>query len=248
MELTASNLSKNDLVLLMETIEMIEKINSKEDYFNIIPQINNLVPFGVFSHALFDCKRNDQGILKVIDMFQVGTYPEEWIARYVENNYAQVDPIVTQNILNLSEYQRWQDTYKIIHPPKEFQMEAEDFGLEDGATIGGFSIRRPEFSLFCLSGKEMEHNDRTKYIVQRLVNIFHQAIKRARANELKPGLTLQQKIILDYLKRGMSQKLIADEMCLGPDRIKAVVSEISKILDTENAVNSVYMAMRHGEI
>ena len=248
MQLTASSLSKGDLVLLMETLESIEKIKSKEDYFKFIPKLSNLVPFGMFSHAIFDCKRNNNGILKVIDMFQVGTYPAEWAKRYSEKQYAQIDPIVTQNILNLSEYQRWKDTYKLIPPPKNFQMEADDFGLNDGATIGGFSVRRPEFSLFCLSGKEMEHNERTEYIVRKLVNAFHQSIKRARAAELNPGLTMQQKVVLDYLKMGMPQKVIATEMRLGPDRVKAIVSEIRKVLDTENSVNSVYMAMRHGDI
>lgn len=248
MQHSASSLSKSDLILLMETMEKIEKIDKKGDYFDIIPKLNNLIPFGVFSHALLECKRNDQGILKVIDTFQVGSYPEEWAKRYAKYDYALIDPIVTQNVLNGSRYQRWKDTYEIIHPPKKFKMEADDFGLQDGVTIGGVSVRRPEFSLFCLSGKEMEHNDRTQYITERLINHLHQAIKRVRISDLKTELTDQQKDVLHYLKLGMPQKNIADELRLGPDRIKGIIAEIKNMLDSENAIHSVFMTMKQGDI
>ncbi len=246
--ITAKDLGKDDLVSIFETLEAVERVRSKEDYLQLIPEINNLIPFGVLSHALVECRANDQGLLEIVDHFQVGTYPSEWTERYAEMNYGLIDPVIHQNLAGAFGYQRWQETYKMIEPLKQFQMEADDFGLADGITIGGASVRQPEFSVLSLSGEGIEFNGRSKFIVQRLINTLHQALRRAKANSKKPSLTKQQKIVLDYLKQGMSQKVIADRMFLSPDRIKGIISEIRKRLDAENAVHSVYQAMLHGEI
>lgn len=245
---TASDMSKSDLILLFETLEIIEKCSNKDDYHKLIPFLNNLVPFGVLSHTLIECRKDEKGIAEITDNFQIGSCPPQWVERYFEQGYGLTDPIMKQNIVGGFKVQRWKDTYKKIRPLKQFQMEAEDFGLRDGLTIGGASIRKPEFSVLTLSGQGVEYNSRTKFIMKRFINPLHQAIRYARSAHNKPELTTQQKQVLGYLVRGLSQKMIADKMYLGPDNIKLIVSKIKKALDAENTVHSACMAMKYGEI
>lgn len=236
----ASDLSKSDLVLLLEMIEKVEYSDSIDGYLKIINDLNSLIPFGVFSHCLFE-RKNDKDD---IDTFYVGTYPDEWVSRYVEKKYALLDPIVARCV----KYQRWTDTYREITPPEIFKKESEDFGLGDGVTVFSTSLRRPEFSLFSLSGDEMDHSERTKFIVQRLANPLHQTIQRIRVNGSKRDLTDQQRTVLNYLANGESQKAIADKMHLCQSRIRDIVSEIRALFDTENTCHSVFTATKNGEI
>ncbi len=246
--LSASILSKGDLVLTFDIIAQIEKISTREEYNNFIPSISRLVPFGVVNHTLVECQKKDSLILKIRDNFHAGNCPTEWVNRYFDMGYGISDPVMINNLLGGLKIQRWKDTYKAIPPSKNFVMEAEDFGLKDGLTIGCASIRKPEFSIFSLSGEGVEYNERTKFIMERLINTLHSALSRSRSDSNCAELTTRQKQVLDFLKHGHPQKVIATNMGLSQDRIKAIISEIKNLMETENAVHSVYMATKYGEI
>lgn len=83
-----------------------------------------------------------------IDYF--GQWPDEWLTRYDENHYVDIDPVAKRLLQSVTPF-TWQDAVidRPVNAPERIVMnEARDFGITDGAEI---PIHEAGFGLATLS-------------------------------------------------------------------------------------------------
>jgi DNA-binding CsgD family transcriptional regulator len=193
------------------------------------------------------CKKGKDGQIQSLDIVNVN-YPSEWIELYVARNYEQVDPILKENFENFS-LQFWDDTYKKTPPPKNFLSLAEDFGLNCGYTHGVRNLTGEEGSLFSLSGRTVEHSERTATILNVAIPHLHQALCRAvKYSSTRTGGTLspREKEVLKWMMQGKSTWEISKIIHISERTVHFHAKNIKQKLNASSRTHAVAIALEDG--
>jgi DNA-binding CsgD family transcriptional regulator len=236
-------LAKTDAICLLELIHSSLFCTTEQDFRKLILDAKKLISF---DHAacLMGTKSRSHALTRY-ELINI-SYPDEWLYYYVTKNYHLVDPIVKENFTNYS-LQYWHDTYKKFDAPRQFVMEAEDFGLRKGYSIGQRNLNATEGSLFSFAGKNIEHTPRTEIILTHIMPHLHQAFMRLmEADGRKKGavsLTQREKEILRWVKEGKSTWDVSVILGISRDTVKFHMKNIFHKLNTTSRSHAIAVAL-----
>lgn len=196
-------LGKTDLIQLLELVHSSLEISTEEDVAALMGRVASLLPVDnmVCGLAKIDSDTRFLGIMKVVDV----SYPPGWMAHYLEQNYARVDPIFRKHF---QEYrpQVWSRTFAGTVSPEEksFLHEANSCGLNDGITLGIPEGRSAIASLFSFHGKGLTKHSRHLDILEYLLPHFHCALAASipGSGAPAPNLSNREQEILQWATIG----------------------------------------------
>lgn len=144
----------------------------------------------------------------------LSTFPKEWVEHYLDNNFSEVDPLVTKAPMSFAPFQ-WSDIINatpLTDRQKHYWMEASDYGLTEGIgiPIHGYNGRLAIVTLVSrqLSQQELnrifhEYRDQI-HILSLIYNSYASDIltlhKTSEKQDIK--LTAREKECLQWVARG----------------------------------------------
>lgn len=189
------------------------------------------------------------------DQYGYGTYPLEWAARYQEQNYIRVDPVV------VGCYQRfhpvdWKRLDWTSKAAKAFKAEAADFGVgNQGYSI---PIRGPngQFALFtvnttCDDTEWEEFSEKHRRELILIAHYFNQ-----KALEFEPNKTPEQAQTLSpreidamtLLAIGYSRAQVAETLSISEHTLRVYIESARFKLGAANTTHAVARALSRGLI
>lgn len=184
-----------------------------------------------------------------------GTYSQEWAARYQEQNYIRIDPVV------IGCYQRfhpvdWKQLDWSSRAARAFQAESLEFGVgNQGYSI---PIRGPngQFALFTVNHTctDPEWADFTETKRRELILIAHYFNQKAldfapgRAPEPAQALSPREVDALTLLAIGYSRAQVAETLSISEHTVRVYIESARFKLGAMNTTHAVARAICRGLI
>lgn len=189
------------------------------------------------------------------DQYGCGTYSDAWRARYLEQNYLRVDPVI------LGCFQRfhpvdWKRLDWASKAAKAFQAEAIEYGVGNQ----GFSvpIRGPngQFALFTISHScdDKWWADWTEAHRRDLILIAHYFNQKAlefepdRTPEQSQALSPREVDSMTLLAMGYSRAQVADTLSISEHTLRVYIESARFKLGAMNTTHAVARALSRGLI
>jgi|SRR5579859_59141 len=143
----------------------------------------------------------------------ISTYPENWVAHYVRNNYEQLDPVIRQALESPEPFRWGLDLPAIQIAPAQriFLDEASEFGIRLGFTVPIHDGRGPVAALTFAAEQRRPQFERCidthGRVLQLMAMYFHAHVRRKLAGERKiDGILLSPREFecLEWSSRGKS--------------------------------------------
>lgn len=189
------------------------------------------------------------------DQFAVGTYSQDWAARYVENDYQRIDPVIA-------------GAYQRFHPVDwrrlDWSGKAAKALMEDAARHGvgnqGFSVplRGPhgQFALFTANHSCDEETWDTFIEMYRrdLLLIAHYFNQKAlefepdRVPGMRPSLSPREVDAITLLALGYGRAQVAQSLAISEHTLRVYIESARHKLGAINTVHAVARALTLGLI
>lgn len=239
-------LTKREAVSLLEIIHEALGCN-RESLDELFRRLAQLVPFDHAICGIGEINRNS--VIQPHEIINI-SYPAEWLDRYLERDYIQVDPIIRENFTRYG-LQYWEDTYRGTPPPKELSAEAADFGLTRGCSFGMRAPGERRGSILTLSGESIERNERTETILTHVMPHLHQTFVRiAAAPERLAAVRIssRERETLNWVKEGKSNWEISVILGISEGAVKFHIRNIMRKLNVVSRSHAVAVAFERGVI
>lgn len=166
------DLSKDELVRILELIEFSQKCNSPESVKTLIMAARD-----VMEAEFAVCGFTSTGARPMVTDFVNGNYPDEWVRRYTEENLCLHDPVV----LFHSRYmltQLWTDVFRSYDYPQANALvkDAGDYGIKFGISGGVYSPERNEVAIFTFASDRDRFKGHHKKLLDILAVHFYRAL------------------------------------------------------------------------
>lgn len=255
MQASLKKLTKKDFISVLELINSCLSVSDEERFYGLLDDIKLLVPhdFAVCGIA----KIKNRTLSNVIDIVNV-SYPEEWMALYLKNNFHIIDPIAHTHFSNFKP-QIWSKTYqKYPDIDPKFLSMAHDFGLSEGLTYGVMEPGGHIGSIFSFAGSSQKASRRHLMFLKLVIPHLHQALVRILQEKKKKniltetGITLplssREEEMLNWLKLGKTNWEISVILNIGERTVKFHVHNIMEKLNAVTRGHAVAKAMELGII
>ncbi len=238
-------LGKTELAAVIELIQESLSCETPEQFRALVEKLGKLIRFD-YSIAGFVTSAN--GELRSYSIISTN-YPPEWLKVYEGNGYPYIDPLVRENFATF-ELQYWKDTYRKHMPPRKFIMDARDFKLNDGYTIGARNRNGSNGSIFTISSGLMKQEKRTGTVLRVMAPHLHNCMARIQKAAKKQGIKIsfREKEVLSWLKEGKSSWDISEILHVSENTVNFHIKNIMQKLDTVNRSQAVAKALEAGVI
>ncbi len=226
--------------------ERLEAANTPDELQNLIVLLRD--HYNV-DHIVYHWVNSDG------DQYGCGTYPKEWVARYLQQGYLRIDPVV-------------QGCYQRFHPvdwkrldwsgkaSRAFQKDAVAHGIgNQGYSI---PIRGPngQFALFTLSSnctdeewdRFTEENRRALILVAHYFNQKALELEPGRAPEPAQPLSPREIESLTLLGVGYSRAQAAQTLSISEHTLRVYIESARFKLGAMNTTHAVARALSRGLI
>lgn len=244
-----SQLTRRELVSLLEIVDKSLHVATKQDLTALLQDVQKLVPAEHTVSALAETTPNGRyvGPLQLVNL----SYPTDWLSRYIEADYATVDPIL-QHHFDHFEAQVWSQTYRRAHSRKQqmFIGEAADCHLSQGITVGVKSASQPMGSLFSFSGQKMGEHASHAAVLQQLVPHLHQALLSLTflPSAADPLLSSREREVLLWIKEGKTNWEISKILLISERTVRFHVGNVLNKLQASTRGHAVAVALQQGLI
>lgn len=189
------------------------------------------------------------------EQYGYGTYDPSWAARYVEQDYLRIDPVI------IGCFQRyhpvdWKRLDWSTRAAREFRRDA----IEHGVGNQGFSIPihgpRGQFALFTVS-----HNcgdaewiafttahQRELILIAHYFNLKALELEKGRTPETVRSLSPREIDTLTFLAMGYSRSQVAEMLSLSEHTLRAYIESARSKLGAANTTHAVARALTDGLI
>lgn len=169
------DLSKTELIKVLELIEQAGKCFHKKDLRDLILKANDVLEAEWSVCGLV----KSCGAPEVTDCVN-GNYPEQWTARYMDEKLYLSDPVV-KYISNFTLPRNWNEIFKACGGKSErrFLKEAFDFNLRFGITGGVYVPELESVATFSFAARNDTFNKHHVRIMDILVLHFNKALVRS---------------------------------------------------------------------
>jgi len=192
----------------------------------------------------------------IANPYILGTYTQEWMQHYRDNNYGNLDPVINIGVRSLLPID-WAKLPRKSPKVQKFFGEATDFGVgRQGLTI---PVRGPTnglWALFCVTADDNQQEWQTRHyeLVRDMVHVAHFVQQRAfEMNSWDEGIGINTitKREIEALSWSAEGKTIDDTaliMSISPETVKAHLDSARYKLGALNRVHAVAKAIRAGLI
>jgi len=178
----------------------------------------------------------------------LSTYPPEWLARYGECNYVDIDPTVAHGMRS-SEPVVWSDEFFAATP--ELWREAQAHGIRHGWAIskrdadGSFSMLVLARSEPPITQAELQASE---WRMRQLAEMSHVAMKAHMAEDLPadPMLSGREIEVLRWTADGKTASEIADILGISERTVNFHINQSVTKLGANNKVNAAVRAAMRG--
>jgi DNA-binding CsgD family transcriptional regulator len=235
------------------------KIDRRESLLEELEQAQGLENLQATIVALRDHFRVDHMVYHWVsssgEQFGCGTYSDAWVARYVDQDYLRVDPVI------IGCYQRFHPVdWKRLDWSTKAARTFRDEAIEHGVGNQGFSvpIRGPvgQFALFTVSHNcsDEEWSLFTERNRRDLILFAHEFNERAL--ELQPGRTPEQSRALSpreidamtLVAMGYSRAQVAETLAISEHTLRVYIESARSKLGALNTTHAVARALSRGLI
>ncbi|GIW54790.1 MAG: hypothetical protein KatS3mg082_1194 [Nitrospiraceae bacterium] len=243
-----TDFSKRELQDFLEIFHYSVEAETNEDIVGVLRLLQKIVPC---PHIIGGLVRVDQtGRVKEFANVLNISYPNDWLHRYAQNGYAQVDPVLNSLMTSL-ETQVWEHTYQNVTSTKqkEFIEDAKSFGLVNGVTTGSLEARRGLASFFSFAGGESGDNQRYAGILEYIIHHLHQALVKNAPNPAYNrvnGLSSRELAVLNWMKDGKTNWEIARILGVTERTVRFHIESIFIKLDVTSRTQAVALAVESG--
>ena len=169
------DLSKDELIRILELIEISQKCKSPESVKSLI-----LASKDVLEADFAVCGFASTGPQPMVTDFVNGNYPDEWVRRYTEENLCLHDPVVRFH----SKYmltQFWSDVFSFYDYPQANALirDASDYGLKFGITGAVYAPERDEVAIFTFASDRNRFRRHHKRLLDILITHFYRALNES---------------------------------------------------------------------
>ncbi|MBN1473116.1 MAG: LuxR family transcriptional regulator [Syntrophaceae bacterium] len=232
-------LTKSEILDLLHVLDTARYCVDEEGIKGCVVNLKKIIPFDCF---LYGCAAANRDVLHTVNV----DYSPDYLKRYVEKKYEQIDPIATM-LIEKRKVINWKDVDKSYKKRPELIVnhEAKEFGLRDGFTYGGDDSRN--ILTFWFAGEHVERCDRSKAVIEfavRALTFPLKAIyeKASRCN--KQGiLSKKETEVLSWLKEGKSSWDISKILRISERTVNFHVNNIVAKLDAMNRTHAVAIAV-----
>jgi DNA-binding CsgD family transcriptional regulator len=244
-----SHLTKGEMACMLEVIHEALTVNTDKQLHDLLASVARLLPCErvVCGAARTEAQGRPGEILKVQNV----SYPADWLALYLRENFLAVDPIVRTHFTRFGT-QVWSDTFRrvVSRPEREFIGLAAAFGLREGVTLGLHDPRQRRRTLFSFAGVAMGEHPRHALVLEHLVPHLHAALVRtmAAAAPAAVSLSAREREVLQWMKEGRSNWEIAQIIGVSERTVRFHVGNILQKLQALTRGHAVALAMEQGLI
>lgn len=238
------HLTPEEIYTILEIISECHSIYSEHALKNLIrTKLGLLLDTEVYNHALIHNKKMDLSLDELY--FNISTYPNEWLERYIQRRYEELDPTIPFVLQEKNKAISWEDAYRWRNPPKDFIGEAATFGLTKGNIVSTVSPTPPlNRSIFTLAGNE--DNGRSKLILEVLISHLHAAIEQVNSTEKTALLTKRERDILALTEQDYSRDDIAFMLSISRSTVNFHWKNIFDKLHIQSASSAEFRRFRYG--
>jgi DNA-binding CsgD family transcriptional regulator len=232
-------LTKSEILDLLHILDASRQCINDEQIKKVVFDLKNITPFDCFTYGYITTKK------EVLYSFSID-YPMDYLERYFENNYEQID-LVAIELIKQRRIINWRTVDQIYkkHPAMIVNQEANEFGLVDGFAYGG---NDPEnIPTFWFAGKHIERNNRSKAVIEFAVHALNNPLKELYKKNYKSTrqviLSKKEIEVLSWLKEGKSSWDISMIMGISERTVNFHVNNIITKLDAKNRTQAVAIAI-----
>jgi DNA-binding CsgD family transcriptional regulator len=232
-------LTKSEILDLLHILDSSRHCIDDEEIKKLVLDLKKIVPFDCFSYGYATANKE---ILHTVIL----DYPLDYLDRYFEKKYEQIDPVFTE-LMEQRKVVNWHDVDRIYDKRPEIIVnhEAKEFGLMDGFIYGGDDPKN--ISTFWFAGKHIERNNRSKAVIEFAVRALTYSLRELyeKTNKGTRQVTLSNKEIevLSWLKEGKSSWDISVIMRISERTVNFHVNNIIAKLDAMNRTHAVAIAL-----
>lgn len=230
----------------MRIDDFIESSNRAETPDEVFAVLQQAVAAWGFDRIMYRALRNhpDTALPCV-----VRSYPDEWIAHYVERNYVETDP-VRHRCLTSSQPFLWQELMTRRNAPDNVIFhEAEEMGLRDGVAV---PIHGPGGECVGIGFASSTGGADTRVLPQlHLMAVqFHTAYSALMAPRPQAGvrLTPREREILAWSAQGKSAWTIGQILHIAEHSVEWHLKNIYRKLGVDSRITAVVKALHLGLI
>lgn len=230
--------------MLEKFIEQLQGVETLEELNDVVVSLRD--PLNV-EHVVYHSV-NSTG-----EQYAALTYSNEWVARYLEQDYARIDPVVQACIRRFHpiDWKRLDWSGKAV---RNFLDEAIDSGIGHQ----GFSvpIRGPsgQFALFSVSGSEKDDSwstyttERSRELILASHYVNQKALEIERGSDQMDLVSLspRETDALTMLALGYSRAQAADSLTISEHTLRVYIESARFKLAAANTTHAVARAMNQG--
>ncbi len=183
------------------------------------------------------------------NLFVRSTYPKEWIAEYLLNNFLKVDPVFNQ-IIKAKENVLWSEVPWTSKASK-FYERAKRFGIGESGYSFVYKDAIGIGSILSLNA-EMDRENWSRYVteitptIEELIPVLHNKIaSEAYSTSIKsPQLTSREKECLHYSSIGKTNFEIGAILSISEHTVRSYIKTVRHKLDCVSVAQAVAKAIR----
>ena len=231
---------------LESVLERLQEAETTEDLSNLVLDLRDIFDI---EHVVYHCVKSSG------DQYGILTYSHEWEARYVEQNYDRIDPVV------LGCFQRFQPVeWKSLDWSPRIVRRFMDEALDSGVGNQGLSvpIRGPngQFALFTVNhrasddqwARYTEAHQRDLILVAHYINTKALELDHSASLIAVPPLSPRESDALSLLAIGYSRAHAAETLRISEHTLRAYIESSRLKLGSLNTTHAVATALSRGLI
>lgn len=166
-------------------------------------------------------------------------YPHAWVEHYLDNNYADVDPVLRAGLLRPGHRSTWSDLLRLdLSEAERLPLNAaRDFGLIEGALIGVGGHHSKGLFGCTVEGSEAERRDLLAANEQAFAALAAVVHEKARALLLAAvpidDLTATERDLLRFLGTGLPPDIVGNTLHMSDREFQDHISRILHKLGTD---------------
>jgi len=236
--------------MMFDVIAILEKITTEDDAFAEVRKVADF--FGLNSFAISGIPEAHE---KMDPYVLLNGWPEEWAARYLDNQYFRIDPVIQRTLLSDNAFV-WSDALAHMNVDRRgmtFMREATDFGFVNGFSVPIHSIMGFR-AIVTYASDRIDLSSEARGALHMISIYAHNKIK-----ELKSGgkgglleraihLTPREKECISWCADGKTAWEISAILGISERTVSHILENAQKKMNTTNRTQLVAESLRAGLI
>jgi LuxR family transcriptional regulator, quorum-sensing system regulator RaiR len=231
-----------------ELEEFLERLQTTTSIDQLQPLIHELRDLIKVDHLAYYWVNNSETVAAV-------TYDPRWVARYVEQDYKRIDPVVL-GALRRFHPMDWKSLDWTSPAARRFFNEALEYGLgNQGYSVpiwgptGEFALFNSNHSTSDAEWDSMKQAHGKQLLL--LSHLFHEQARRIKSTDADTSryeLSPRERDALSLLSRGKSRAEVAESLKISENTLRAYIDSARGKLGAMNTTHAVALALARGAI